>query len=299
MFMSQFVESPKGFVPVTTPLQTTSEFEINPKRQFDIKTTSQTPKLAYEQLCREVEKAIAVLASYAVSDATKRKKVQHLRECLYGSVRLPNWEYTTVNEPAEAAYQMFFLGSTCYALATAKTVEITKGLRHFPVADGLEAQALFNAIGHARGAVSALREPVDDPALDEEFFQPGETTSAQLDAVLEDEETGRAYSDAAGSFVAQEINARNEHVAAEAKCTNCGNDPFKERDTKDEPAKAMLPTFPPGDVMARIRSLQGRVLTIVEAIIADKAQREAAKTLVNKEFRRELSKVNWLETEED
>jgi hypothetical protein len=285
--------------------QPAPEFEINPKRQFDIKTTSQTPKTTYEHLCREVEKTVAVLNSYAMSDTTKRKKVQHLRECLHDSVRLPNWEHALANvfegTPAEEAYQLF-LGSTYRALVTAKAAEIVKGIRHFPVSSGLEAQALFNAISHARGAVSVLRETVDDPALDEEFFRPPDGLPAdQLDAVLADEEAGRAYSEATGSFASQEIAIRNERNAADetSKCTNCGNAPFKGRDTKEELAKATLPSFSPGDVIARMRSLQGRVLTIIEAIIADKTQREAAKTLVNKEFRRELGKVNWLEMEEE
>jgi hypothetical protein len=44
-------------------------------------------------------------------------------------------------------------------------------------------------------------------------------------------------------------------------------------------------------VLARYKSLQGRVLNIVEAAIGDKEQRAAIKTLVNKEFRREMSNV--------
>jgi hypothetical protein len=44
-------------------------------------------------------------------------------------------------------------------------------------------------------------------------------------------------------------------------------------------------------VLARYKSLQGRMLNIVEAAIGDKEQRAAIKTLVNKEFRREMSNV--------
>lgn len=40
-----------------------------------------------------------------------------------------------------------------------------------------------------------------------------------------------------------------------------------------------------------LQSLQGRVLGIVEAAFADKTQREAVKTLIRKEFRREMNKV--------
>lgn len=262
------------------------EFEINPKRQFDIKTTSQTPKAAYEQFCREVEKAVAILGSFAVSDHAKTKKIQQLRERLHDSVRLPDWEYTTVNAPAVPAYQIR-LGA-CRALATSKMVEIIKGIRHFYITSGVEAQALFNAIHHARATVAALKNEADNPSGDEEFFseQDPEGDAAAIDAILK----------------APESPGTGEAPEEDAKCTNCGCDPLRERNVKDEPAepaKAMLPSFPPNDVMARIRSLQGRVLTIVEAVIADKTQREAAKTLVNKEFRRELGKVNWLEMEEE
>jgi hypothetical protein len=46
--------------------------------------------------------------------------------------------------------------------------------------------------------------------------------------------------------------------------------------------------------LSRLKSLQGRVLNIVEASFSDKQQREAVKTLVNKEFRREMNKLNEL-----
>src|SRR5208282_2932378 len=46
-----------------------------------------------------------------------------------------------------------------------------------------------------------------------------------------------------------------------------------------------------GKTIAALKSLQGRVLGIVEAAFADKTQREAVKTLINKEFRREMDKV--------
>lgn len=46
-------------------------------------------------------------------------------------------------------------------------------------------------------------------------------------------------------------------------------------------------------LMGRLKSLQGRVLTILDASpIADKAQRDAVKSLLNKEFRREMNRVS-------
>jgi hypothetical protein len=54
---------------------------------------------------------------------------------------------------------------------------------------------------------------------------------------------------------------------------------------RDESSEAWL--------MSRLKSLQGRILTIVDASpIADKAQRDAVKTLLNKEFRREMNRVS-------
>jgi hypothetical protein len=45
-------------------------------------------------------------------------------------------------------------------------------------------------------------------------------------------------------------------------------------------------------VVSRLKSLQGRLLNIVEASFTDKEQRAAVKTLVNKEFRREMNNFN-------
>ncbi len=47
---------------------------------------------------------------------------------------------------------------------------------------------------------------------------------------------------------------------------------------------------PPDKIIASIKSLQGRILGIVDASFSDKEQRAAVKTLVNKEFRREMEK---------
>jgi hypothetical protein len=50
---------------------------------------------------------------------------------------------------------------------------------------------------------------------------------------------------------------------------------------------------------SRLKSLQGRILTIMDASIADKEQRAAVKTLINKEFRRDISQVNGNESSEE
>ena len=47
-----------------------------------------------------------------------------------------------------------------------------------------------------------------------------------------------------------------------------------------------------------LKSVEGRVLTIMEAAFSDKDQREAIKTLIKKEFRREMNKANRTEDED-
>lgn len=52
------------------------------------------------------------------------------------------------------------------------------------------------------------------------------------------------------------------------------------------------------DAMQHLKSLQGRILTIMDASIGDKEQRAAVKTLINKEFRQEITKLNGKEQSE-
>jgi hypothetical protein len=78
-----------------------------------------------------------------------------------------------------------------------------------------------------------------------------------------------AFKDEGGTFV---------------RCPQCPKLTVK----KVDPAKG---TVSETYVTGRFKSLQGRILNIVEASFADKTQREAVKTLINKEFRREITKV--------
>jgi hypothetical protein len=47
-----------------------------------------------------------------------------------------------------------------------------------------------------------------------------------------------------------------------------------------------------------LKSVEGRVLTVLEAAISSDSQREAVKSLIKKEFRREMNRVNRLEDED-
>ena len=48
-----------------------------------------------------------------------------------------------------------------------------------------------------------------------------------------------------------------------------------------------------------LRSVEGRVLTVLEAALPDKEHRNAVKTLIKKEFRREMNRVNRVGSEEE
>jgi hypothetical protein len=48
-----------------------------------------------------------------------------------------------------------------------------------------------------------------------------------------------------------------------------------------------------------LKSVEGRVLTVLEAAISNDSQREAVKSLIKKEFRREMNKVNRTPEEEE
>lgn len=63
------------------------------------------------------------------------------------------------------------------------------------------------------------------------------------------------------------------------------------KDKEDNPVKD-YPKTANTQVVSRLKSLQGRLLNIVEASFTDKDQRAAVKTLVNKEFRREMNNFN-------
>lgn len=204
------------------------------------------------------------------NDNTKlgHERFKRIMDTLYNAVRLRQWQHTTVNAPAEAAYLIWNLKETTKVIVTMKTVEITRGLRQFQVAEGLDAAALFNGIKHAQDIIKLSVNAVDNTD-DAEFFKPlsEEEQSAQMDAVLSDEENDREH--LTGVQAAQVVQAAVEKA-----------------DTK-----LQRPAMDREHVTKRLKSLQGRVLTIVEAILADKQQREAVKTLMNKEFRREIEKA--------
>src|SRR5579885_681645 len=58
-----------------------------------------------------------------------------------------------------------------------------------------------------------------------------------------------------------------------------------------EPPKRDLPTMPPGQVDHHLKSVAGRILTLIDGAIPDARQNKALKTLIKKEFREEFNRT--------
>ncbi len=115
-------------------------------------------------------------------------------------------------------------------------------------------EVVLEKIGEAETAIKALQDTlgIDDTDLDSDIFSEALNAVPQKDTV--------------GQFFELDDN---------------GPQSPKRSLTADRVAE---------DAKKSLQSLQGRVLGIVDAAIADKEQRAAVKTLMNKEFRRELNK---------
>lgn len=99
----------------------------------------------------------------------------------------------------------------------------------------------------------------------------------------------------------EKINSKNASTDG-VICTYCGNlnkqayrgnCPQCPKAEKPEAAKQELAEAAAigRGAVSRFKSLQGRILTIIDASFSDKEQRAAVKQMINKEFRREISKV--------
>jgi hypothetical protein len=102
----------------------------------------------------------------------------------------------------------------------------------------------------------------------------------------------------------EKINPKNASTDG-VICTYCGNlnkQAYRGNCPQCPKAESTAAVWAPTEVVlvgdktkkpytANLKSLQGRILTIVDGSFSDKTQREAVKSLINKEFRREISKV--------
>jgi transketolase len=178
------------------------------------------------------------------------------------------------------------------------------------VFDPLLAETLFNNLESAQALVQRIPDETDPDTFFTET-EPGYFESAGLDAALEEthpdpliEEDAELIQEVCGeeepTFVEEEVQRHvekvNKNASAEAVQVKEEYKPQKSKASQDELAKSALIGR---SALSRLKSLQGRVLTIMDAAIADKAQRDAVKTLINKEFRRDITKINGDGSESD
>ena len=260
------------------------------------------------------------------------------KDALFSSLRLTQWEHEEYTNGYEQ-WRIYASDDTTFVIVDKKSISIHKGerSRYEITSDARIATALFTAIEQAQRIVSTTVET--DPMTDEEqesYFDGGTQfhTGAGLDEALADthveplsdgdaelihdvtteealdedqrEEDGPApvvtVSQAFIDAVAQTHTDKNtSRVDAEVQRVK---EEYPELQAKGQKPKSASREV--GDMAAigrgtasRLKSLQGRILTIMDAAISDKEQRAAVKTLINKEFRRDISQISGNEQSEE
>jgi hypothetical protein len=115
-----------------------------------------------------------------------------------------------------------------------------------------------------------------------------ETTLKELQAEVDEDDPTES------DIFADVLSASEAKNANDAKVYGDAGTSVVDAFTEDDPQVSVrdaVQVVRIGNVAA-FKSLQGRILGIVDATFADKTQREAVKTLVNKEFRREMDKFS-------
>jgi hypothetical protein len=269
---------------------------IHSTRHPEVKATT---GITYDNFSKILEK----LVRPADGDKPETyERFNYVMNQLHSAVRLRQWECEPKESPV--AFQIWNQKKSVCVIVTEKFVDIlsdfqtpTLPTHSYRVAEGLDAESFFHKIKHAQEQIyntlanigAALpsnapvwqRKGVEDPDEEADFFEPitsleqGEAldpvldTPQNLDAVFEI----NGQSAKVNKIAAQEAQDIQDEYLDKA-------DPKK--DVRIDEARAHK----------HIKSLQGRVLTIVDATLADKQQREAVKQLMNKEFRREMKKIS-------
>lgn len=256
--------------------------------------------------------------------ATDTVTLAKLKDQLFLSPRLKEWvkvvggigtEYRITNTKKNVILSVF-----------RERVIMTQGADEITViSDPLSSETLFNNIESAQAIIQSREaETTDehedffdtdsafnpaagmDVALEEGHSEPLSEDDAELIEEIASEqgptETGeeywnnQAYKDGEPGQIAveDEVSPNLEDAfrhtekinkAASSEATQVKKE-YKDAPEQDYPKTANT------QVISRLKSLQGRLLNIVEASFTDKEQRAAVKTLVNKEFRREMNNFN-------
>lgn len=175
-----------------------------------------------------------------------------------------------------------------------------------------EEQEEFFSSSDANGADidSALADSPAGDAKPEGYTTYGEDDDDNAIGLIEEafieeqpvEEFADEITESEGKRYVAQTNEQNSKTDG-VECGYCGNfnleGPYKgscPKCPKAEKPKAAQDELARSALLGRsmisnMKSLQGRILTIIDGTFADKVQREAVKTLINKEFRREITKA--------
>lgn len=248
--------------------------------------------------------------------------VQALMDSLYLAPRLKQWHHVVGGVYDE--YRLYTTNDAIYVSVTESRIWITKGIREFDIVSGAPATALYKALETAQSIVQPANPKPMTEEEQEEFFSSDDANGADIDSALADAPTyepvvedpemddegliGEVHEATAPSFVEEEtkrysgqINQKNAKIDG-VICGYCGNlnkqtyrGPCPQCPKHQDIEKAVNKTAVQmaSNTISYLKSLQGRVLTIMDGAFADKVQREAVKTLINKEFRRSMNKVNF------
>jgi hypothetical protein len=250
--------------------------------------------------------------------------IEHLKDALYTSPRLTQWDFHEVSLGL-GQWRIYAGDDATFVTVEKGSISLHRGIREVVISnDPLVALTLYNAIETAQGIIQPY-EPVQmTEAEQEEFFSSEDMNGADIDSALadapveevpvEDPEIDDAglIGEVHEKTFSERANQQNSKIdgvicgycgnmnqqAYRGPCPQCpkGASVFSEKQI--EKATVVAQQKVASDSVSRLKSLQGRILNIVEAALADKTQREAVKTLINKEFRRDMNKLSDVDTEE-
>ena len=256
----------------------------------------------------------------------------HLRNQICLSPRLTQWSRIASSVVKGTEYRIYNISNDKFLSVYEDEVILTTNSNseeHVIISDETLAATLFKNITTAQEVVQPRKDAEDS---DEAFFAPTSDyyQGAGLDAALEEShpdalveedaelmeeivageetETGERFwnnSDPAltvfesGQIAVEDDYEETKAVEPEPKKytgkinKSAAAESYQvKQEYKDKDPVKDCPHMETSLVVNRLKSLQGRLLNIVEASFSDKEQRAAVKTLINKEFRQEISRAN-------
>jgi len=248
----------------------------------------------------------------------KKQSVNNLVAILHGTVRMSEWEYLDRDNAFKFESDK---NKKLSIWVTPELVEVRKGLRKFPIGNGKDATTLFGNLKHVKAVIAkaqaeqltgeasmsaVLSEALDDITsgndavtaddLNEDIHIPNAPALVDpIEVSLESEEIAGALEnemereDDPFSRISNKLASAKQQIGIKLHDTGVSKEGCKQ--IADSIAGHLRKRGDlSGPVIVALKSLQGRILGIVDASFSDKEQRAAVKTLINKEFRREMDK---------